>query len=75
MIRLEELRFNAGLSINQLAAETGVAHMTVRRIENGATARPHPENVKALADFFGLSALEVLAEVPPAEPAAAEVSS
>jgi DNA-binding XRE family transcriptional regulator len=50
---LAERRFNAGMSPEELGAACGVAGMTIRRIEDGAT-KPSPRVAKKLADHFGI---------------------
>lgn len=49
-MKLAELRFNQGLSPEQLGEAVGVAGQTVRRVEAGA--RPTPAIAKKLADHF-----------------------
>jgi len=49
MIRLEELRVNAGMSRQQLGELAGVSGMTIRRIEKGQV-RPQASTLKAIAD-------------------------
>lgn len=66
MSRLMQLRINAGLSPNELSrrvkVECGrtVSAKTIRSIEAGGT-NPYPSSVKVLADFFGMTATELLA--------------
>ena len=50
---LAERRFNAGMSPEELGKACGVAGLTIRRIEDGAT-RPSPRVAKKLADHFGV---------------------
>lgn len=60
MIRLEQLRLDARLSIAELAEKAGVAHATVLRIESGKGA--HVDTLGKLAD-----ALSVFSAVSPSE--------
>jgi DNA-binding XRE family transcriptional regulator len=57
-MKLAELRFNAGLSPEELGEECGIAGQTIRRIEDGAT-RPTPRVAKKLADHFEVTASEL----------------
>lgn len=62
MIRLEQLRYDAGLTPEQLsAAVPSVSGKTIRNIENGT--RPRPATAKALADYFEVTATELLQPV------------
>lgn len=47
------MRFNLGISQEQVAQEAGVGLQTVVRLENGYTIRPYARVMKALGDFFG----------------------
>lgn len=63
MIRLAQLRYDAGLSPDELSrrlAERGhpLSAKSIRAIEAGA--RPRPSNAKALADFFQVTSTELL---------------
>lgn len=54
MIRLEQLRYDAGLTAEQLAEQVGgVSARTIRRIESGAVAKPRPAIAKRIAAYFG----------------------
>jgi transcriptional regulator with XRE-family HTH domain len=57
-MNLAELRFNAGLTPEDLGEKCGVSGMTIRRIEDGAT-RPTPRVAKKLADHFQVTASEL----------------
>jgi DNA-binding XRE family transcriptional regulator len=61
--RLEELRFNAGLSPEELGIKVHVSGRTIRRIEDGAT-KPTPRVAKKLADHFGVTASELFPRDP-----------
>jgi transcriptional regulator with XRE-family HTH domain len=66
-IRLEQLRYDAGLTIDELADHVpGVGARTIARIEAGQTRRPWPKTAKAIADFFGVTSTELLERLPPA---------
>lgn len=49
-LTLAQLRFDAGLTPEELGEEVGVAGRTIRRIEDGH--RPGPAVAKKLADRF-----------------------
>ena len=51
-------RLNAGHSIRGLARHLGVSEQVVRRVEAGAPVRP--ESAKPLADFYGITVMELL---------------
>jgi DNA-binding XRE family transcriptional regulator len=53
VVTLEQLRLDAGLSPEQLAAETGVSNVTIRSAERSGK-RPQPQTAKKLADYFGV---------------------
>jgi transcriptional regulator with XRE-family HTH domain len=59
---LAKLRFDAGLSPEELGKECRVSGHTIRRIEDGAT-RPTPRVAKKLADHFGVTASELFPPV------------
>lgn len=54
---LKAARVNKGLSRRELAAMTGVPTRTIERLENGLGARP--QNVKPLADLFGVLVTDI----------------
>lgn len=60
MIRLQQLRLDAGLSINDLAAEARVGRLTIRRIEDTGKA-VHVAPLHKLAAHFGVAPSELLA--------------
>ncbi len=39
-------------NVRQVAAESGIAYMTIQKIKTGETKSPSYEKVKALADYF-----------------------
>lgn len=56
-LNLRELRFNAGLTPEELGDLAGVSGRTVRRLEEGAM--PTPRVAKALADHFEVVASDL----------------
>jgi transcriptional regulator with XRE-family HTH domain len=68
---LKRLRLNRGLSVEELAAETGVAASTIWNIERGDTIGPRLVTLKPLADFLEVPAGDLAAAlVAPTEAAA-----
>jgi transcriptional regulator with XRE-family HTH domain len=61
-MKLGELRFDAGLSPEELGQKCGVAGTTIRAIESGQ--RPSPRTAKKLADHFGITASELFPPLP-----------
>lgn len=61
MIRLEQARMNARLTVEQLAAATGVSARTIRNLEAGRGARD--TTVFALADRLNVTPSELLRRV------------
>jgi transcriptional regulator with XRE-family HTH domain len=59
MNRLQQLRLDRGLSLNELAAECRVGRNTIARIEQDGTAI-HIEPLSKLAAFFGVPASSLL---------------
>ncbi len=53
--RLKAIRMAKGLTQHEVAEATGIARSTIAAYEAGAR-KPHGENVKALAEFYGVSA-------------------
>lgn len=67
---LRELRFNAGLSPEQLGEKAGVSGHTIRRLEAGG--RPRPAIAKKIADHFEVTPSDLWpAELESSEAAAA----
>lgn len=56
-LNLRELRFNAGLSPEELGAEVEVSGRTIRRLEDGQM--PTPRVAKKLADRFEVTATDL----------------
>jgi len=52
--QLRELRENAGITQERLAAQAGVSIATVRKIETGAVMEPGYFTVMALMSVFGM---------------------
>lgn len=77
MIKLTQLRYDAGLSPDELSRRLESEHgaklsaKSIRAIEAGS--RPRPSNAKALADFFDVTPTDLLRPVvnSPLEPEAA----
>lgn len=55
--RLQELRINNGLSINDLAAASRVSAASIRLYEKGYL--PGPRNQFAIADTLGVAPLDI----------------
>lgn len=62
-------RYEAGLTVEDAAARTGVHERTIRRIENGEISNPSAPIAKSLADAYGVTVAQLLGVVSP-EPAA-----
>lgn len=58
MIRLQQLRTDAGLSPTQLGEAAGVSHATISRIESGKGA--HAGTLRKLADALGAQPSDLL---------------
>jgi DNA-binding XRE family transcriptional regulator len=56
-VSLAELRFNEGLTPEELGAKCEVAGRTIRRLEEGQ--RPTPQIAKKLADHFKVQATDI----------------
>lgn len=52
--RLITLRAKKGVTINQIANETGLYYNVIWRIENGSVCNPSFNTVAALAEYFGV---------------------
>lgn len=53
-------RYEAGLSIDEAAARSGVHPRTVRRIETGETVTPSAGVARKLADAYGVTVAQLL---------------
>ena len=60
-IHLRAARAALGLTLDQLAAATGLGRVTLLRLEK-ATAKPRPETVSILVSFFGEAGIEMRAD-------------
>jgi transcriptional regulator with XRE-family HTH domain len=69
MIRAQYLRLGRDLSINDVAKATGVANMTISRLEQTEKAGAYDVLVR-LAEFFDVKPHELLTPVAPVEEAA-----
>lgn len=56
-MKLAELRFNRGLTPEQLGEECNVSGRTIRRLENGK--RPTVATAKKLADYFDVQPSDI----------------
>lgn len=73
---IREAREDAGLSLRQLEAMTGIGRMALSRLENGVVAEPQAADLVRLARALDLNATDVLlrAGLPiPTEAASLEV--
>lgn len=57
---VRKYRERAGLSIRQLAAQAGVHHSYLARLENGDNDRPTPEVLQGLARALGIDPTKLL---------------
>lgn len=57
---LEMLRWDRGLTRQEVAEYTGVSVGTVRSMELGGVEQPSPKVAKALANFYGITVAELL---------------
>lgn len=57
VVSLAQLRFDAGLTPEELGDKVGIAGRTIRRLEEGT--RPTPRVAKAIADHFGVKASDL----------------
>jgi DNA-binding XRE family transcriptional regulator len=56
-LRLAELRFNEGLTPEELGEKCNISGRTIRRLEDGA--KPTPRVAKELADHFDVKASDI----------------
>jgi transcriptional regulator with XRE-family HTH domain len=61
--RYRLMRFERGLTLDQLSEATGVSPRTLLRLERDQTM-PAATTAKALADFYGLTVAELLGLEP-----------
>lgn len=50
-----ELRVRAGMKLRDLAARSGISHVTISNIENGKIRDPRPETIDAIARGLGVA--------------------
>lgn len=60
MNRLTLLRYERGLTQQEVSAGSGVPLPTIKRLETGDTVRPSAPTAKALADFYEISVADLL---------------
>lgn len=60
MNHFELLRYERGLTRSEVSAETGIPESTLRTFEDGTTVKPRAPHAKTLADFYGVSVVELL---------------
>ena len=61
---LERLVTDAGVSVEELAEETGLSTHPIYTILSGKTRRPRRKTVKVLADYFGIKPSQLIGEEP-----------
>lgn len=54
------LRYERGLTVQDVARRSGVSHMTIARLESGETAKPLAPVAAALAKVYGVTIAELL---------------
>lgn len=64
MSRLRRLRFEKGMTINEVAEKAGISRATVMRLEAGSS--PTARVARALADAYGVSVDDLM--TPDSEP-------
>lgn len=57
---LERLRYEKGVSLGQVVADTGVMHKTIRRYERDPMYYPNATALEKLASYYGVTATEIL---------------
>lgn len=61
MNRFEQMRYERGFTLGDVAEGTGLTRQTVRAVEHLAgSEHPTAPTSKALADFYGVSVAELL---------------
>lgn len=60
-LRLKELRLRAGLSQEGLAARTDLSQRTIARLESGRGSKPSRTTIRLLAQAFGVTPEDLLA--------------
>ncbi|MDF2964244.1 MAG: transcriptional regulator, family protein [Paenibacillus sp.] len=59
-IYLKKARESKGISVNQLALESGISNAQISRIENGLRGIPKPETIRKLAEALKLPYEEMM---------------
>ena len=62
--KLQNLRLNAGKSLQQVADAMGVSKTHVWELERGRTANPSLEMLTKMADYFGVTIRSLVGEDP-----------
>ena len=62
---LRHLRFNEGLSVEDLAKRVGVSRQSVYDMEKESYGRPRAQTAKAIADVFGVKPTDIWPVLPP----------
>jgi transcriptional regulator with XRE-family HTH domain len=57
---LKHVRESKGISVNQLALESGISNAQISRIENGLRGIPKPETIRKLAEALQLPYEEMM---------------
>ena len=57
---LRRLRLKKGVSLRKVEAETGVSNPYLSQLERGVATSPAPTKLRALADHYGTSYLDLL---------------
>jgi transcriptional regulator with XRE-family HTH domain len=57
---LKEVRERKGISVNQLALESGISNAQISRIENGLRGIPKPDTIRKLADALKVTYEEMM---------------
>jgi transcriptional regulator with XRE-family HTH domain len=57
---IQQLRFDRGLTLDQVAREAHVAHKTLQNLEQGITEKPIASSLHKVAVYYGVPASELL---------------
>lgn len=60
---LERLRADKGVTLNQAAIDCRMGLKTLRKYERDAVPYPHPDTLKRLAAYYGVTAAEILEDL------------
>lgn len=58
---LRALRQKKGVSLRTIEAKTGISNAYLSQLERGVAANPTPAKLRALAEYFGTSFMDLLA--------------